>query len=313
MYSKVDYIKMIENKDFYIPLFYKPWWLDAVSEDGWDVRIAFDKEQVTGIFPYCTKSKWNFDKSFIPHFTPYLGPWIFYPPNLNEYEKRSFEKKTVSNLLSQLPALDDVRMKLHWQQDNALPYFWHGYSQTTHYTYVLENIENADEVYNNFKDSLKRQIFKAEKQVTIEETEDWQPVANLFKNSLNRQDAKIEIPDAVFKRIDEAVKKQNAGKIFIAKNQKNEIIAGIYIIWDENSAYYLYGGYEETEAQTGAMSLLFWHAIQFASTVTKAFDFEGSRIEGVERFFRSFGGSLKPCHFIWKTTSPLLRLLLQLK
>jgi hypothetical protein len=313
MYSKEDYIKMIENNEFYIPLFLKPWWLDAVAEDGWDVRIAYEKETVSGVFPYCTKSKWNFDKSYIPNFTPYLGPWIIYPEKLNEYEKRSFEKKTISNLLSQLPALDDVRMKLHWQQDNALPYFWHGFHQTTHYTYVLEDIKNTDKVYINFKDSLKRQIYKAEKQVTIELTEDWKPIAHLFKNSLDRQEAKINIPDTVFEKIDKAAKEQNAGKIFVAKNQKEEIIAGIYILYDENSAYYLYGGYNELEAQSGAMSLLFWEAIQHASTVTKAFDFEGSRIEGVERFFRSFGGSLKSCHFIWKTTSPLLRLLLQLK
>ncbi len=313
MHSKDDYIKISENKDFYIPLFFKPWWLDTVAEESWDVRMVYEKERLSGIYPFCTKNKLTFDKSYIPHLTPYLGPWLFYPQNCNEYEKRSFEKRTISNLLSQLPALDDVRIKLHWQQDNALPYHWHGYNQTTHYTYILESIENTDNIYNNFKDSLKRQIFKAENLTTIEKTDEWQLVANLFKRSLSRQEAKIEIPDAIFKRIDEAVKKQNAGKIFIAKNQKNEIIAGIYIIWDEKSAYYLYGGYEENEAQSGAMSLLFWHAIQYASTVTKSFDFEGSRIEGVERFFRSFGGSLKPCHFIWKTTSPLLRLLLHLK
>jgi len=37
-----------------------------------------------------------------------------------------------------------------------------------------------------------------------------------------------------------------------------------------------------------------WHAIQFASTVSTIFDFEGSMIEPVERFFRGFGAVQTP-------------------
>jgi hypothetical protein len=37
-----------------------------------------------------------------------------------------------------------------------------------------------------------------------------------------------------------------------------------------------------------------WEAIKFASTVTKRFDFEGSMIEPVERFFRAFGAKQTP-------------------
>jgi hypothetical protein len=45
---------------------------------------------------------------------------------------------------------------------------------------------------------------------------------------------------------------------------------------------------------SGAMSLLVWEALRFAATVTERFDFEGSVIEPVERFFRAFGGAQKP-------------------
>lgn len=313
MLSKEYYKLLIKNKEIDVPLFYKPWWLDAISDNNWDVRFTLDKEQVVGVMPFCTKRKFIFDKSYVPHFTPYLGPYLFYPDHLSAYEKRSFEKKHISSLLSQLPALDDIRMKLHWQQDNWLPYYWHGYKQTTYYTYVLELGIDSDFIYQNLKDSLKRQIFKAESLVSIEEVDDYLPVAHLFRKSLARQGSKEKIEDEVFSKIHQAAKENNAGKIWVAKNEKGVIIAGLYLLFDENTAYYLYGGYEETEAQKGAMSLLFWKAIEFSCSVSKYFDFEGSRIEGVERFFRSFGGTLKPCHFIWKTSSPTLKLLLSLK
>lgn len=313
MYTKEDFSKIAEAEKLHVPLFYKPWWLTAVAGDDWDIRITENKGSVSGIMAFCTKKQFVFDKIFVPQLTPYSGPFLFYPDGLNEYEKRSFEKKTIADLLAQIPAMDDVRMKIHWQQDNALPYLWHGFSQTSHYTYVLEEIKNHDKLYDNLKDSLKRQIHKAEKLVTIEETTSYEAIAALFQKSLNKKEAGLEIPDSMLKRIDEEISSHNAGKKWIAKNQKGETIAGIYVVWDEQTAYYLYGGFEESEAQTGAMSLLFWKAILEVSSFTERFDFEGSRIEGVERFFRSFGGKLKPCHFFWKTTSPLLKRLNQLK
>jgi hypothetical protein len=41
---------------------------------------------------------------------------------------------------------------------------------------------------------------------------------------------------------------------------------------------------------SGAMSLLTWEAIKYAGQVTRRFDFEGSMLRPVERFFRAFGG-----------------------
>ena len=52
-----------------------------------------------------------------------------------------------------------------------------------------------------------------------------------------------------------------------------------------------------------------WEAIKFAATVTKKFDFEGSIIEPIERFFRAFGGRQIP-YFQVSKTSRRMQLLL---
>ena len=54
------------------------------------------------------------------------------------------------------------------------------------------------------------------------------------------------------------------------------------------------GGGDPEFRNSGATSLLMWNAIQFASTVSQIFDFEGSMIESVERFFRGFGAVQTP-------------------
>lgn len=50
----------------------------------------------------------------------------------------------------------------------------------------------------------------------------------------------------------------------------------------------------------GAQSLVIWKAINFASKVSKAFDFEGSNVEEIENFFRQFGGTRVTNYYVIK-------------
>ena len=66
------------------------------------------------------------------------------------------------------------------------------------------------------------------------------------------------------------------------------------LVWNEHCAYYLMGGGDPELRSSGATSLAMWQAIQFAATVSRIFDFEGSMIEPIERFFRGFGAVQTP-------------------
>jgi hypothetical protein len=108
-------------------------------------------------------------------------------------------------------------------------------------------------------------------------------------------------------RLHGACETNAASKVFIAVDDEGRQHAGVYIIWDEQSAYYLMGGGDPELRASGATSLCLWEAIQFAATVTHSFDFEGSMMESVERFFRAFGAIQTPYFSITKTTSRILR------
>ena len=73
------------------------------------------------------------------------------------------------------------------------------------------------------------------------------------------------------------------------------------------------GGGNPTLRNSGATSLCMWEAIKLASTVTKVFDFEGSMIEPIERFFRGFGAMQKPYFAITHKPSKVLNTMLCLK
>ncbi|MCY1460607.1 Acetyltransferase (GNAT) domain protein [compost metagenome] len=118
---------------------------------------------------------------------------------------------------------------------------------------------------------------------------------------------KVPYSRDLVKRIDDACAERKRRAILIAEDPEGRRHAGVYIVWDQNSAYYIMGGGDPELRNSGATSLCMWEAIKLASTVTKAFDFEGSMLEPVERFFRGFGASQVPYFSITKTPSKLLK------
>lgn len=80
------------------------------------------------------------------------------------------------------------------------------------------------------------------------------------------------------------------------------IIGGVFIVWDSKRAYYLLGGYDHQNSHHGATALAMWRAIQYTSNELELseFDFKGSMIKSVKKFFRQFGGELTPCYRVTK-------------
>lgn len=112
--------------------------------------------------------------------------------------------------------------------------------------------------------------------------------------TFERQGRSIPYNKDVVKRIDDACSLGNARKIIGVQDLNGILHAAIYIIWDRNSAYYLMGGSDPKLRNSGAFSLCMWEAIKFAATVSSRFDFEGSMLEPIERFFRHFGARQVP-------------------
>ena len=193
MTNKEKYIWLCADADYQkkIPVFSMPYWLDAVAEQ-WDVSISADKGKVTGVLPYCLKGNFVTRRIYIPELTPYSGPVLFYPENLNEYEKRSFEKKVISELLEQLPKpLVKTSMKCYPEIDNWLPFFWKDYAQTTRYTYLIDDIKKSPAVFEDFKDSHQRQIKKAQKaDLFIQQCNDTGTAFEILKNTFEKQQIK---------------------------------------------------------------------------------------------------------------------------
>ena len=71
-----DKYKHFSRNNNNIPIFSKPWWLDAVSNKGqWDVIFYEKNNIINGSFPFFIKKKSFFKISLLPRLTQKLGPF----------------------------------------------------------------------------------------------------------------------------------------------------------------------------------------------------------------------------------------------
>ena len=283
------------NIETSIPLFSRAWWLDAVCwSDRWSVAVVENnRHEIAASMPFQIKKKWGLVCLTMPRLTQNLGPWIS-SIQTKPAKKRSKEKNIMNGLLKQIPSYDFFFQNFHNSITNWLPFYWEGYSETTRYTYIIPDLSNLDAIWSGFRDNIRREIRKAERNVDVCDDLSLDTFYALNAMTFERQNTKIPYDFDLVKRIDAAAAERNSRRMFFARDREGRLHAAIYIIWDQNSSYYLMGGADPDLRNSGATSLLMWEAIKFSSTVTKQFDFEGSMIEPIERYFSAFGARQTP-------------------
>lgn len=282
-------------------IFSSPEWLQAVSPGNWDYLIIEKNNVIIICMPIITVEKFSFSILNMPPLTQSLG--VLLPVEKGKYaEELSRNMNRINDLLEELPRFSYFTQRFHPSFKNWLPFYWNGFKQTTRYTYIIEDLTNLDDVWNGFRSNIRQEIRKAEKQITIEPSKDFDALNFCIKSTFERQNG-IEFNFEVLERIFETCESLNCGKIFLAKNKNGDLCGGVYIVWDNKSSYYLSGGSPDQYKTTGAMPFLIWEAIKYSSGITQQFNFEGSMIKSIERFFRAFGAKQIPYFEISKSNS----------
>lgn len=289
-------------------IFQKDWWLDAVAPGRWGEAVVRKGDNVAARLPYVIERKDGLTLLTMPPLTQTLGPWLR-RSNAKYANELAEQKDLMTELIQKLPPHDYFSQNFHYSITNWLPFCWQGFQQTTRYTYIIDNLNDSNRLWSELLPGIRSDIKKAKNRFELEVRTDLgiEAFLNINQLTFKRQGMSLPYPRDLVCRLDADCKKRNARKIFFAHDKEGKIHAAVYIVWDENSAYYLMGGGDPELRNSGATSLCMWEAIKFASTVTKKFDFEGSMIEPVERFFRAFGARQVPYFQITKDNRPVLK------
>ena len=293
-----------------IPIYSRDWWLDCVcGENKWDVLLYFPdqgSEAVEAAFPVYSPYKKGI---IMPLFAQTMGIWFNPIFEQKNYSKNLLRKQNIcERLIVRLPEHTYFIQNFHYSFTDWLPFYWKGYRQTTRYSYILPDIRNIAEIEknrsNNIRQNIKKALTKYQMEVKTRISADL--FLEIYAKSFERQGEKAYQPKALHQLIETAYLR-NQGDTWGAFDESGQLHAAVFVVWQENCAYYIAGGSDSIGRKSGAHILVLSEAIRAVSNISASFDFEGSMIPGVERVFRSFGAIQKPYFTISKGSRPLIR------
>ena len=240
-----------------------------------------------------------------PPGTPSIGP--FFESRAQHPVARLEERRDVLAALADLlehlrPAVVSVALA-QWVTD-CLPFSWRNYKVTPHYTYLLALEQTEEAILAGMSEARRRNVGKARRDgLRAELTDDNSTIASLVEATFARQG--MDVKREYLKKILFTYPNPANSYTFIVRSSGIPI-AGAFVVHDARSAYYLFGGYRPEDKHNAAGALALFESIRHAKKLgLEVFDFEGSSVPAIERYFRGFGGKLTPCYGVNKAWLPL--------
>jgi lipid II:glycine glycyltransferase (peptidoglycan interpeptide bridge formation enzyme) len=274
--------------------------------DNISIYGIFDEgDNLIGGFHLYKEKKFGITIYRNPPFTPFIGPFIKIESQ-NPVKVANKYREILSLMAEFLSKLNYsiIFVSLSRNIIDTLPFIWKKFKVSPGYTYTLDLNKPLDNLFKNMTIERRNDINKAIRdKLIIEKVNDFAIIKSLVLKTFFRQGKNIN-EYYLNKILFEFANDSNSFAFVTFRDKKP--IAGAFCIYDKLTAYYLIGGYDYEFKHHGAGALALWKAIEYSKEIgLKYFDFEGSMIPQIERYFRGFGGELKPYFRINKAWLPI--------
>src|SRR5579859_5669759 len=282
-------------------IFHEPWWLDVVSSGRFqEIQETIDGKCV-GRLPYLLSKRCGMTVIGMPMLTHFLGPAVD-EGNGNETTRRIKRITITKALLARLPRASCLWIKFHRDTTDTLAFQAAGYLNGVQFTSEVGPAPE-NELWAGMRDTVRRVIRRASEQLNVVDLQDPDRFVAFYEKNLRDRGVRNNYdPQACRAAMAECLRR-GVGRIAVAVDDKNEINAGIFTVWDQTSEYYLMTT-RNLNSDNGATGLLIWSAIKHASERGLIFDLDGFSNPGDIQFFTRFGGKIVPRYFIQKSSLP---------
>lgn len=298
-------------KSTYVPIFSKPWWMDAVcGPENWDVWLyQTGNETIDGI------------KAAMPYYMERRGPYHYITkapltqnngiifkdvPGRKLVTEAEVQGKIINAACAFIKSLglDVYEQQFHHSFQNWSSFFWNHCTCMLRYTYVIEDTSDLTQVMENFSTNYRKNIRKGQRLTQAEAWADRDAFYTEHERVFLRQGKPCPFSRELWNRLYEACLAHDAGQMFRAVDEEGNLHALLFLVWDQRSVYHLLGGYMPEFSSSQAYPALIYHGIRFAHEKKLAYDFEGSMIHQIAIAFRQFGGVPMPYYRIRKVFNP---------
>lgn len=240
-----------------------------------------------------------------PPYTPHIG-LCYKNKAANKANALAFDKNLLAELADFIRSLSPglLTVALPATVIDAQPFIWKKFKVVPNYTYHLDLTLSADQLLQNMASDKRNSLKKAEKDgIQTKRCQEKNVVEQLILKTFSRKQKAV---DAAFvKKILHQFSTEENSFAFVSYLHEQPISSAFCLV-DRNTCYYLLGGYDSGNKHQGAGVSTIWHAIQYAKQKgLQTFDFEGSMLPEVEKFFRGFGGDLVPYYTINSAALPV--------
>ncbi len=172
------------------------------------------------------------------------------------------------------------------------PFQWKGFHALPRYTYLLHLDRTEEELLKQMSTERRKNIRNAlEAGYEVSANSNQDAVVSLVGLTLKKAGAPFN-PDLLRSLLD--IGDDEVYSLVISKNGKP--LSAVVTVHDAHRAYYIAGGHSADNGDALAGTLALWMAIHEAQMCgCKQFDFLGSSVPAIEKYFRAFGAELTPC------------------
>lgn len=290
----------------YVPIYSKPWWMDAVCEpENWDVWLFEQGGEVVAAMPYYLENR-EFGRYITKApLTQNNGIIFKHPAGAGPIARAKFEEKVVDAACAFVVGLGLAvyEQQYHPSFENWLPFFWNGYSALPRYTYVIEDTADLDAVWAGLSSGYRKNVKKGQRNGAMRESVDPSAFYDEHAKVFERQGLPVPFSRTLWTKLHEAAEANGSCRM-LSSDTMDGIASVLFLVWDEKSVYHLLGGTMPGFNGLETYNALTWEGIRTAHEKGLSYDFEGSMIRRISKSFREFGGKPKPYFRIRKVFSP---------
>lgn len=246
-------------------IYAQSWYLNAVSPD-WEALISDD---YLFLMPLPVKKKWGLKYIVQPILSQQLG--IFSSKEITE--------NIVSKFIQKIPYYS---YDMHLNEGNPLPI-----DANKRLNLLLSLNKPYEKIFEEFSKNTKRNINLAKRHnLDLSSNASLEEFLEFYKETDTRFN---KFSTGSLEKIFKLCKNENALSIYSARNENKKIVAAVCILHSFDRLINVLPISNDEGKQSSAMFLLIDKILSEHANSEKIFDFEGSMLQGVARFFKGFG------------------------
>jgi len=295
-----DRVKEIDSKSIFSSVL----WLSVYKINDLIINGIFNKnEELIGFFYYQKHKRAKVLTHVSPPFlSPTCGLFVK-EESTNPANKNTFYKKINEVVLAHLgkEKFDVLTLPFPDSFTDMQSFQWSGYQVSPKYTYQLKLSDTEDELLSSMSSERRKNIKKSLKEeLEVRESLGCKDSQQLIEQTFAKQGLWYDknVLENVFSKFST---KENA--IAFSSYKDSQLLATVFCVRDNETAYYILGGFDSQSKYSGAGAFAMWHAIKKAKELgLSIFDFEGSMHPPIEKYFRGFGGKMVPFFCVEKSS-----------